>query len=30
MIIFKQGKEAERIIGALPKEHLVKKLEKHL
>ncbi|MGB3340342.1 MAG: thioredoxin [bacterium] len=30
IIIFKQGKEEERIIGALPKEHLVKKLEKHL
>jgi thioredoxin len=28
MIVFKQGKEVERIIGALPKEQIVKKLEK--
>lgn len=30
IIIFKQGQEAERIIGAVPKNHLIKKLEKHL
>ena len=29
MIIFKEGKEVDRIIGALPKEQIVKKLEKH-
>jgi thioredoxin 1 len=29
MIVFKQGKEVERIIGALPKEQIIKKLEKH-
>lgn len=30
IIIFKQGKEAERILGAVPKDHIVKKLEKYL
>lgn len=30
MIVFNQGKEVERIIGALPKDQIVKKLEKHL
>jgi len=30
IIIFKQGKEVERIIGAVPKEHIVKKLNIHL
>ncbi|MGB7053749.1 MAG: thioredoxin [bacterium] len=29
MLILKGGKEVERIIGALPKEQIVKKLEKH-
>lgn len=29
MIIFNQGKEVERIIGALPKDQIVKKLEKY-
>lgn len=30
IMIFKQGKEAERLIGAVPKDHIVKKLEKYL
>lgn len=30
IIIFKQGKEAERILGAVPKDHIVKKLKKYL
>ncbi len=30
IIIFKQGKEAERILGAVPKSHIVKKLQKYL
>ncbi len=30
IMIFKQGKEAERILGAVPKDHIVKKLEKYL
>jgi len=30
MIIFDQGKEVERIIGALPKDQIVKKLEKYI
>ena len=30
IIIFKQGKEAERIIGAVPKTHIVKKLQKYI
>jgi thioredoxin 1 len=29
IMIFKQGKEAERILGAVPKDHIVKKLEKY-
>lgn len=27
IMIFEQGKEAERIIGAVPKDHIVKKLK---
>jgi thioredoxin 1 len=30
IMIFNQGKEAERIIGAVPKDHIVKKLKKYL
>ncbi len=30
IIIFEQGKEAERIVGAVPKTHIVKKLQKYL
>jgi thioredoxin 1 len=30
IVIFKQGKEVERIIGAVPKEHIVEKLTPHL
>jgi len=30
ILIFEQGKEVERIIGAVPKEHIVKKLGKYL
>jgi len=30
LIIFKNGKEVERIIGALPKGHLIKKIKKHI
>ena len=30
IMIFKQGKEAERILGAVPKDHIVKKLRKYL
>lgn len=30
MIVFRDGKEVERIIGALPKDQIVKKIEKHL
>jgi thioredoxin 1 len=30
MIIFDNGKEVERIIGAMPKEQIVKKLEKYI
>lgn len=30
MIIFNQGREVERIIGALPKDQIVKKLEKYV
>ena len=30
IMIFKQGKEVERIIGALPKDHIAKKLEKYI
>jgi thioredoxin 1 len=29
IMIFKQGKEAERILGAVPKDHIVKKLKKY-
>lgn len=30
IIIFKQGKEVDRIIGAVPKEHIVKKIHEHI
>ncbi len=30
IIIFQRGKEVERIIGAVPKEHIVKKLKKYI
>lgn len=30
IIIFEQGKEAERIIGAVPKTHILKKLQKYI
>lgn len=30
MIIFNQGKEVERIIGAMPKDQIVKKIEKYV
>ena len=30
MIIFKDGKEAERIVGFQPKQNLIARLEKHL
>jgi thioredoxin 1 len=30
LILFKDGKAAERVIGFLPKEKLLKKLEPHL
>jgi len=30
IMIVKQGKEAERIIGAVPKDHIVKKLGNYL
>ncbi|TET62886.1 MAG: thioredoxin [Candidatus Stahlbacteria bacterium] len=30
IMIFKQGKEVERIIGALPKDHIEKKLKKYI
>ena len=30
IIIFKDGKEVERIIGAVPKNHIVKKLKKYI
>lgn len=30
LILFKDGKAAERIVGFLPKEKLLKKLEPHL
>ncbi len=30
LLIFKGGKEVDRLIGALPKNQLLKKLEKHL
>ncbi|UCF71501.1 MAG: thioredoxin [candidate division WOR-3 bacterium] len=30
MIVFNEGKEVERIIGALPKDQIVKKIEKYI
>jgi thioredoxin 1 len=30
ILIFKQGKEVERIIGAVPKEHIAEKIEGHI
>jgi thioredoxin 1 len=30
IIIFKEGKEVERIIGAVPKQHVVDKIKKYL
>ena len=30
LLIFKEGKEVDRLIGALPKNQLLKKLEKHM
>ncbi|MCK4250219.1 thioredoxin [candidate division WOR-3 bacterium] len=30
VIIFNQGKEVERIIGAVPKDHIEKKLKKYI
>lgn len=30
IIIFEEGKEAERIVGAVPKTHIVKKLQKYI
>ncbi len=30
LLIFDKGKEVERIVGAVPKSHLIKKLEKYL
>ena len=30
IIIFKQGKETERIIGAVPKNHIVGKIKHHI
>lgn len=30
IIIFKNGKEVDRIIGAVPKTHIVKKLKEYL
>jgi len=30
IIIFKQGKEVERIIGAVPKEHIAEKIDGHV
>lgn len=30
IIIFKQGEEVERIVGAVPKEHIVNKLKKYI
>ena len=30
IIIFKKGKEVERIIGAVPKDHIVEKIKGHL
>jgi len=30
LLIFNKGKEVDRIIGAVPKSHLVKKLDKYI
>ena len=30
IIIFKNGKEVDRIVGAVPKEHIVKKINKNI
>ncbi len=30
IIIFENGKEVERIIGAVPKQHIIKKLKKYI
>jgi thioredoxin 1 len=30
IIIFKQGKEVERIIGAVPKDHIAEKIDGHV
>ena len=30
IIIFKEGKEVERIVGAVPKEHITEKIKKYL
>lgn len=30
IIIFKKDKEVERIVGAVPKNHIVKRIEKYL
>ena len=30
LLLFNKGKEVDRIIGAVPKAHLVKKLEKYI
>lgn len=30
VIIFNQGKEVERIVGAVPKDHIEKKLKKYI
>lgn len=30
IVIFNQGKEVERIVGAVPKDHIEKKLKKYI
>lgn len=30
LVIFQAGKEIERMVGAIPKDHIVKKIEKYL
>ena len=30
VLIFKDGKEVERIVGAVPKNHIIKKLKKYI
>lgn len=30
IILFKDGKEVDRIIGAVPKEHIVKQIKNHI